>query len=121
MKWTNQVGNAYSASPVLHEGILYFVTDRGMVNAFEAKTGEKYYHQQRLPETYSFKASPVAAAGKLYLATEQGDVVVLKLGKEYEVLAVNKMGDEFFISSPVIVDGKLYLRSEDELFCISSS
>ena len=121
VKWTNQVGNAYSASPVLHEGILYFVTDRGMVNAFEAKTGEKYYHQQRLPETYSFKASPVAAGGKLYLATEQGDVVVLKLGKEYEVLAVNKMGDEFFISSPVILDGKLYLRSEDELFCISSS
>ncbi len=120
IKWTNQKGNAYSASPVLHGGILYFVTDRGLVNAFDAVTGEKFYHQQRLPETYTFKASPVAANGKLYLASEEGDVIVLKMGKQYEVLAVNSMGDEMFISSPVIVDGKLYLRSQDELFCISS-
>ncbi len=121
VKWTNQVGNSYSASPVLHDGILYFVTDRGMANAFDAVTGEKHYHQQRLPESYSLKASPVASHGKLYIATEQGDVVVLKMGKEFEVLTVNKMGDEVFIASPVIVDGRLYLRSEDELFCISSS
>ncbi len=120
VKWTNDRGNAYSASPVLHDGILYFVTDRGMVNAFDAATGEKHYHQQRLPETYTFKASPVATNGKLYLASEEGDVIVLKLGKTYEVLAVNDMGDEMFISSPVIVDGRLYLRSQDELFCIAT-
>lgn len=120
VKWTNDRGNAYSASPVLHDGILYFVTDRGMVSAFDALTGEKHYHQQRLPQAYTFKASPVAANGKLYLASEEGDVIVLKLGKTYEVLAVNEMGDEIFISSPVILDGKLYLRSEDELFCIAT-
>ncbi len=120
VKWTNQRGNAYSASPVLHDGILYFVTDRGLANAFDAVTGEKHYHQQRLPETYTFKASPVAANGKLYLASEEGDVIVLKMGTEYEVLAVNSMGDEMFVSSPVVVDGKLYLRSQDELFCIGT-
>ncbi len=120
VKWTNQRGNAYSASPVLHDGILYFVTDRGMVNAFNAVTGEKYYHQQRLPDSYTFKASPVAAHGKLYLASEEGDVIVLKMGPEYEVLAVNKMGDEMFVSSPIVLDGKLFLRSQDELFCIAS-
>ncbi len=119
--WTNDRGNAYSASPVLHDGILHYVTDRGMVSAFDAKTGEQHYHQQRLPETYNFKASPVAANGKIYLASEQGDVIVIKTGKEYEVLAVNKMGDEVFVASPVILDGDLYLRSEDELFCISAN
>lgn len=120
VKWTNDRGNAYSASPVLHDGILHFVTDRGLVSAFDVVTGEKHYHQQRLPQTYTFKASPVAAYGKLYLASEEGDVIVLKLGTEYEVLAVNEMGDEMFVSSPVIVDGKLYLRSQDELFCIGN-
>ncbi len=121
IKWTNQKGNSYTASPVLHDGILYFVTDRGMVSALDAKTGEKFYHQQRLPEAYSFKASPVAASGKLYLASEEGDVIVLKLGKSYEVLATNKMGEEMFVSSPVIVGGDLFLRSQDELFCISDN
>ena len=78
-------------------------------------------HQQRLPQTYPFKASPVAATGKLYLASEEGDVIVLKLGKNYEVLATNKMGEEMFVSSPVIVGGDLFLRSQDELFCISDN
>ncbi len=119
--WTNQRGNSYSASPVLHDGILYFVSDRGMVSAFDAGTGEKFYNQQRLPQSYTFKASPVAANGKLYLASEEGDVIVLKLGKTYEVLATNKMGEETFISSPFIVGGDLFLRSQDELFCISDN
>ncbi len=118
--WSNQRGNSYSASPVLHEGILYFVTDRGMVSAFDAKTGEMFYNQQRLPQSYTFKASPVAADGKLYLASEEGDVIVLELGKTYEAPAVNAMGGETFISSPFIVGGELFLRSEDELFCIAS-
>lgn len=118
VKWTNQRGNSYTASPVLHEGILYFHTDRGLVSAFDAVTGEAFYQQERLPGVYSFKASAVAAGGKLYLASEQGEVIVLKLGKEYEVLAVNNMGDEMFVSSPAVVGGKLYLRSQDEVFCI---
>jgi outer membrane protein assembly factor BamB len=119
IKWTNDRGNAYSSSPVLHGGILYVLTDRGMISAFDAATGEKFYHQQRLPNPYTFKSSPVAVNGKLYMAAEEGDVIVLKLGKTYEPLAVNKMGDEFFVSSPVIVDNQLYLRSDDELFCIA--
>lgn len=118
--WTNQKGNSYTPSPVLQDGILYFASDRGMMSAVDAKTGEQYYLQQRLPEIYSLKASPVAANGKLYVATEQGDIVVLKLGKTYEVLTTNKMGDEMFVSSPVVVGGDLFLRSQDELFCISS-
>lgn len=120
IKWTNQRGNSYTASPVLHDGILYFLTDRGMISAFDAVSGKVHYSQQRLPGTYSFKASPVAANGKLYLASEQGDVIVLRMGTSYEVLAVNNMGDEMFVSSPIIHDGNLYLRSQDDLFCISS-
>lgn len=118
--WTNQKGNSYTPSPVLQDGILYFASDRGMMSAVDAKTGEQYYLQQRLPEVYSLKASPVAANGKLYVATEQGDIVVLKLGKTYEVLITNKMGDEMFVSSPVVVGGDLFLRSQDKLFCISN-
>ena len=57
--------------------------------------------------------------GRLYLASEQGDVIVLKMGEEYEVLAVNSMPDHFFIASPVIVGNQLFLRSQDALYCIS--
>ena len=119
--WTNQRGNSYTASPVIHDGILYFVTDNGMISALDAKTGEPHYKQQRLPEPYSLKASPVGADGRLYVATEQGDVVVLKLGSTYEVLATNTIEDEFFIGSPVIVDGEIFLRGRNKLYAISEA
>jgi outer membrane protein assembly factor BamB len=115
--WTNQRGNSYSASPVLHDNKLYFVSDNGMLSCLNAQTGEPYYLQQRLG-AYQFKSSPVGAGGKLYLATEQGDVVVVKMGEKFEVLSVNKMDDQFFVATPAIAGGDLILRSQNTLFCI---
>lgn len=116
--WNNQRGNAYTASPVLADGKLYFVTDSGLLTCLDAATGKPHYAQVRLPKPYNFKASPVAANGKLYLATEQGDVVVVKMGETFEVLATNTLTDQFFIASPVVADGSLYLRSLENLYCI---
>ncbi len=116
--WTNQRANAYTASPLLHDNKLYFVTDNGFFSCFNATTGEPYYQQVRLPKPYSFKASPVGANGKLYLSTEDGDVVVLKMGEKYEVIATNTLEGHSFISSPAIVNGEIFLRSETSLFCI---
>lgn len=116
--WTNQRANSYTASPLLHDNKLYFVTDNGFLSCFNATTGEPYYQQVRLPKPYSFKASPVGANGKLYLSTEDGDVVVLKMGEEYEVIATNTLEGHSFISSPAIVNGEIFLRSQTSLFCI---
>jgi hypothetical protein len=78
------------------------------------------YQQQRLPKPYNFKASPVGANGKLYLATEEGDVVVVRIGDRFEVLATNTLTDQSFIASPIIVDGNIYLRSQTHLFRIGT-
>jgi outer membrane protein assembly factor BamB len=116
--WTNDRGNSYTPSPVLHDNKLYFVSDNGLLNCFNAQTGVAYYRQQRLPKPYNFKASPVGANGKLYLPTEDGDVVVVKMGETYEVLATNNLADQSFIASPAVAGGSLYLRSQEALFCI---
>jgi outer membrane protein assembly factor BamB len=119
--WSHTRGTAYTPSPVLHDGKFYTLNDNGMVSCFDAQTGKPYYQQQRLPKPYNFKSSPVAANGKLYLASEDSDVLVLKLGDKFEVLATNTLADQVFISSPIIVDGELYLRSQNQLFCISEN
>jgi outer membrane protein assembly factor BamB len=56
--------------------------------------------------------------GKLYLATEEGDVVVVKMGETYEVLATNTLEGQVFIGTPAIADGEIYLRGQNTLFCI---
>jgi outer membrane protein assembly factor BamB len=116
--WQNQRGNSYTPSPVLADGKLYVLADNGMLSCFDARTGKAFYQQQRLPKSYSFKASPVAAGGKLYLATEDGDVVVVKMGEQFEVLATNSLADQRFIATPAVVDGAIYLRGQNTLFCV---
>jgi len=117
--WSHTRGLSYTTSPVLYDNKLYFATDNGMISAFNATTGEPHYAQVRLPKAYNLKASPVAANGKLYLATEDGDVVVLRMGEKFEVIATNTLADQMFIATPVIAVGELFLRGQNQLFCIS--
>jgi outer membrane protein assembly factor BamB len=116
--WSQTKGNSYTPSPVIYDNKLYVLADSGMISCYNAKTGEPYYHQQRLPKAYSFKASPVGANGKLYLASENEDVIVLRMGEKFEVLATNTLADQMFIATPAIVDGEIFLRGQNKLFCI---
>lgn len=116
--WSTARGVSYTPSPALHDGRLYVVSDAGLVSNFDAATGRPIWQTERLPQPYNFKASPVIAAGKVYLATEEGDVVVLRAGDAFEVLATNSLRDQSFIASPVIADGAIYLRSRTHLFRI---
>ena len=116
--WQQNRGTSYSPSPVLDDNKFYMLTDTGMLSCLNATTGEPYYHQQRLPKPYSFKASPVAVNGKLYLSAENGDVVVAKMGEKFEILATNTFTDEFFVASPAVTDGSMYLRGKNTLYCV---
>jgi outer membrane protein assembly factor BamB len=117
--WETTRGTSYTASPALHDGRLYVIADNGMLNVFDAATGEPHYLQQRLPKPYNFKASPLVANGRVYLATEEGDVVVVKAGDAFEILATNTLSDQSFIASPIAVGNDLFLRSRTHLFRIA--
>ena len=117
--WESTRGLSYTPSPVLHDDILYLLTDSGQLSALDAKSGAPHYQQQRLPKPYNFKASPIAVNGRLYLASEDEDVIVVKMGPKYEVLATNTLSDQSFIATPVPAGGDLYLRSRTHLFRIT--
>ena len=119
--WTQTRGNSYTPSPVLSDNKFYVLTDNGMISCYNARTGEPFYQQQRLPKTYNFKSSPVGANDKLYLASENEDIIVLKMGEKFEVLATNTMEGQMFIASPAIQDGEIFLRSQNSLYCIQQN
>jgi hypothetical protein len=49
-------------------------------------------------------------------------VIILKMGEKVDVLATNALEDQTFIASPVIVEGEVFLRSQQGyLYCISES
>ena len=117
--WEATRGLSYTPSPVLDDDILHLLTDNGQLSALNVKTGEPHYQQQRLPKPYNFKASPIAVNSRLYLASEEEDVLVVKTGPAYEVLATNTLVGQSFIATPVAAGGDLYLRSRTHLFRIA--
>jgi outer membrane protein assembly factor BamB len=119
--WTTARGLSYTPSPLLHENKLYVLTDTAQLSCFDATTGQPHYQQMRFDKPYNIKASPVGANGKLYVSTEEGDVVVIRMGEKFEVLAVNTLADQSFIASPAVAGGDIFLRSRTHLFRISEA
>jgi outer membrane protein assembly factor BamB len=117
--WTLDRDTPYVPSPLLYDGILYFLkSNNAIMSAFDAKTGKPHYQAQRLeglPSTVF--ASPVGAAGHVYVLGQEGTAVVLKHGTALQVVATNKLDDRFD-ASPALVGGEMYLRGYKSLYSI---
>src|SRR5262249_42088745 len=70
--WTYKKGTAYVPSPILYDGYVYLMTDKGLITCVDARTGEVKYEAARLPVPASFLASPVALAGNLLFMSQDG-------------------------------------------------
>ncbi len=108
-------------SPLLHDGHLYWVSQRGAAACIDAASGEVIYEERLKISGGGDKvyASLALADGKLYAVSRQGGTFVLAVGEEFKQLAHNELGDEsVFNATPVFSDGKLLLRSDRYLYCI---
>ena len=114
LAWRTSKGSPYTPTPIVYGDQFYVLADNGVLSSYDAKTGELIY-QQRLPT--SFSASPVAADGKLYLASEDGDVFVVKAGRQYELLSKNVM-DQPLMATPALTQGMLILRGDKAIYAI---
>ena len=117
--WTLERDTPYVPSPLLYDGILYFLkSNNGLVSAFDAKSGKPHYQAQRIEAVPNVFASPVGASGRVYILGQQGTAVVLKHGPALDVLATNTLDDRFD-ASPALVDREMYLRGYKNLYCVA--
>lgn len=114
LAWSTSKGSPYTPTPIIYGDLMYALSDNGVFSAYDAKTGEVVY-QQRLPS--SFSASPVPADGRLYLPSEDGDIFVVKAGRQYELLSRNTMGQPV-MATPAISQGMLIVRGQDAIYAL---
>ena len=107
--WSVDRDGPYIPTPLLYRGILYSLNNNGVLNAFDALTGERLY-RGRVGPGGAFSASPIAADGRIYFANEDGQVYVVRAGKEYVQIAVNEMGEPV-TATPAISDGLMVVRT----------
>lgn len=115
-------------SPVAHGDNLYWVAN-GVANCIRLADGAEVY-QERLNsgsgggrgrgQDYS---SMVAADGKLFFVNRGGTCFVLALGDDFEQLAANRFDSDGgqYSATPAIVDGQIFIRSSDRLYCVEQA
>lgn len=107
------------SSPLFYNNRLYLVKSGGMSSCYDAKDGKTLWDRSRLGNFGDYFASPVAADGRVYIAGKNGFVIVLEDGPELKVVGKNDIGEEI-IATPAIADGRLFIRTRENLFCVAA-
>jgi outer membrane protein assembly factor BamB len=117
--WTKENLGADVPTPAADDGKIYLCTDRGEVSALDVHSGKVLWSGLVEKNRHAFSASPVVAGGKIYVTREDGKTFVLDQGGAFKVLAANELEGELVVATPVLVDGRVLIRTAKRLYCIS--
>lgn len=115
--WDYRKGSAYVVSPTAYDGLVYIMSDGGILTCLNADTGAVVYEGGRPPVPSSFFASPVVFGRHLYMTSEEGDTFVIKTGPAHGVVRTNSVGEPVY-ASPALANGTIYMRGLHHLFAI---
>lgn len=104
----------YCPTPLVKDGLLYNFMDNGYISCHEALTGELIWREKPAGK---FMGSPVWINGFIYAATTEAEVVVIKPGKTFELVAVNQL-PEGTDATPIVSDGVLFIQTHSKLIAI---
>ena len=119
---------SYVPSPIAVGDYFLVASDEGQATCLDVRTGEVQWsnHLSR-----HFSASLVTAGGLVYFLDDFGVTQVVKPGKNFEAVAVNKLfesdptvstGDDedkdACSASPAISQGQIFIRTDQALYCI---
>ena len=132
VKWTFPTGGRIVSSPVWRDGTLFFGSDDGNVYAVDAATGRQRWMARTdgpVPSTPALAGERVFASsydGRLYALDVRTGEILWKFATEgerrFEARGLHGMlprtqtfADMYdvFLSSPLVVDGKVYFGSGD--------
>jgi outer membrane protein assembly factor BamB len=132
------VDRSTAGSPLVHEGLAYMVDVFGWLYVLDITNGKTvYYKDLEIEGLMHYNAVPAAASvtlvgERLVVLDNQGTAIVLATGRDFKVLARNRIetqlerawplpAQETLAYAPPIADGDcLYLRGERYLYCIGT-
>jgi outer membrane protein assembly factor BamB len=117
--WSQARGGTYLPSPVAYQGAVYTLTETGILNRYDARTGTQTYKTRIDPMASAFTTSPWAYNGKLFCLSEEGQTFVIGTGDQFQLLRVNYL-DDMAQASPALVGDRLLIRTEHRLYSIRS-
>lgn len=113
--WENNYYLPEVSSPVYADGLLFIATTYALIACFDAKTGDFLWEYDTDDIFYS---SPVIAGDRLYITDTGGVTYIMQVNREPAIIARNSLGEHVH-TTPAFKDGKIYIRGERNLYCIT--
>jgi outer membrane protein assembly factor BamB len=115
--WVNDEWGPSICSPVSNGELVFMLESVGLLGCYRNSDGTKVYEQD-LRE--NFMASPSLVGDKLYILTEDGVMFIVQAGPEYKELKRCELGEKCH-ASPAFLDGRIYIRGLENLYCIGNN
>ncbi len=118
--WVRRDLGADVPTPAAVGDRVFVCTDKGQVTCLEAASGKTVWEETMPKNRHAYSASPIYNAGHLIVTREDGTSWVLAEPTASAGPAVIGEGrvDEMTVATPVCVDGRIYLRTHDSLWCL---
>jgi outer membrane protein assembly factor BamB len=101
-------------SPLIKDGLIYTMNTKNMMMCIDSKSGEEIWSER---QRANFNSSPVYVDGNIWFCSVKGDVIAVKAGRKYEVVAQNTM-DSGIWATPAYLRNSVILRTENYLYRI---
>ena len=115
LAWQATRNGPNTPSPVIVGESFLMVADNGVLSCLNARTGDLRW-QGRL--NGNFSASLLAADGLVYCLNEEGKCYLVEADETFREVAKNQVAGQT-LASLAAHQGKLYLRTDEHLLCIT--
>jgi len=104
-------------SPVAANGLLIMPASYGLIGCYDGLTGELLWEHEFGSNIY---ASPVVVGDKVYLMDTEGIMHIFSLSRDgYKNIADCPLGEQV-VTTPAFSDGRIYVRTNNNLYCIGN-
>jgi|WetSurMetagenome_2_1015567.scaffolds.fasta_scaffold02160_12 outer membrane protein assembly factor BamB len=115
-KKSEELTRNQSLTPVIKDGLIYTVNTNNQMMCIDAATGKEVW-SERVNSHYD--ASPLYINGNIFFFNVKGEVLVLKAGRKYEVVARSQM-DSGIWATPAVLRNSVILRTQKYLYRIAN-
>lgn len=114
--WEERKGTPTQPSLLYVSPYLYAIHDGGVAHCYNGKTGEVVW-EERIGGNHC--ASPLLANGRIYFLSEAGETAIIEASPTFKEVARNSINEKCQ-ASIAVSGGRLFIRSEKNLFCIAT-
>jgi outer membrane protein assembly factor BamB len=113
--WRHKKGVPAITSPVVVGGLLFMISDKGVLTCLDAKTGRPNWTERLQGE---FTASPLVHGNTVYVFADDGSTVLFNAADSFEQIRRNELKGRIQ-ATPAAGGGGLLIRTDTTLYLLA--